>query len=122
MFTPGPEIRQPRKLSSGLCGSHPHPEWWTADPGQRKERAAAIEVCQRCPLMQRCRDWAVTALPFADIATYGGLAYTERRKLAKAARAAARLAAVPVPDVLIRRLMGILVIAIGALFLGSGLD
>lgn len=48
--------------------------WWGDDPD---EQALAIEGCQKCPIQQKCLDWAVAAHEREGV--WGGVDPTERR-------------------------------------------
>lgn len=73
---------QPRELAeAGLCARHPHPEWWTSD--RADEREAAATVCGWCPVLARCRSWAL-GLPSADNAVYGATDSRARREMRQA--------------------------------------
>lgn len=70
---------QPRELAErGLCARHPTPGLWTSS--QPPERDAAAAVCRRCPVLERCRDWA-TGLPPGDTAVYAGMTAAGRRRM-----------------------------------------
>jgi hypothetical protein len=74
---------QPRVLAdSGLCARHPDPGLWTSSRPLDRERATAI--CGWCPVLEVCREWALT-LPQADGAIYAGLSAKQRRELRRAA-------------------------------------
>lgn len=81
-------------LAAGLCASGRYdPDLWT--PGTPAQRAEAIRICQRCPVMQPCRDWAVANLMTPDKSiVIGGLSsnarVTLRRQREREQLAAAR--------------------------------
>ena len=47
----------------------------------RKQIAAAVEVCQRCPVLSECRDWALTTPDPAVDHVAGGLTPWQRRTI-----------------------------------------
>jgi hypothetical protein len=71
-------------LSRGLC-QPPAPLWWTS--GARAEREAAARICQSCPVLVPCGQWALS-LPDADPGVYAGMTQAGRRRRRAAYQAA----------------------------------
>ncbi len=65
-------------LSAGSCRSHAQPDLWTS--GDRVGRNAAARICRTCPVLEACREWAVTSLPRSDEGVWGGLLPGQRVK------------------------------------------
>ncbi|MQA06904.1 MAG: hypothetical protein GEV07_30835 [Streptosporangiales bacterium] len=53
---------------------------WFPEKGQRSS-AVAKRLCETCPLMQVCRDWALAHPDKAEFGVWGGLTEHERRAL-----------------------------------------
>lgn len=56
------------------------PELWFPEQGQRSS-VVAKRLCQGCPLMQACREWALARPDKAEFGVWGGLTEHERRML-----------------------------------------
>jgi len=78
---------RPAALSNGTCVSHPTPQLWEATRNPSR-RAQALELCQACPALQPCREWALSLSPLLDrqIGILGGLLVADRDRLRKARR------------------------------------
>jgi WhiB family transcriptional regulator, redox-sensing transcriptional regulator len=50
-------------------------------PRSRKQIAAAKAVCLRCPVIERCRDWALANPTLTEFGIWGGTTREERRAL-----------------------------------------
>jgi hypothetical protein len=86
---------QPIELTRGLCASGSWPSSWWTDSKDLKEREKARELCQICPVIETCRDYAVQLPTGWCVSIYAGLTPTALNKAKKQARAAAKAAAVP---------------------------
>jgi Transcription factor WhiB len=76
-------------IDSGLCANHPDSHWWTS--GRPTERKAAASACEKCPVLEACRTWALSVPSYATKgATYGGLTPGRRLALLKPEQATRR--------------------------------
>lgn len=41
----------------GVCQGHSQPQWWGEEAGSAERQAAQL-MCQTCPVLARCRDYA----------------------------------------------------------------
>jgi hypothetical protein len=83
---------QPEALRDGLCTRHPRgPRMWesTRNPTDRQQ---ALAICAACPALTPCREWALSLPPLLDrqIGILGGLLVSDRDRLRRERRAAAR--------------------------------
>jgi len=66
-------------MDHGLCRDDPDPDLWFATDAQTASRAAAVAVCNLCPVKAECIDLAIRSR--AEFGIWGGLDPTEIRKL-----------------------------------------
>lgn len=80
---------QPVALARGRCVTCPPHlrHLWTSD--SRAEREAAQRMCQACPALDGCRQWALALPGYYDSAVYGGMTGTERQAARRAAKSLA---------------------------------
>jgi DNA-binding transcriptional regulator YhcF (GntR family) len=75
--------RPPRPdLSAGFC-SKLRTGWWASDYSEHRE--LALHLCELCPLLDTCREWALK-LPDQDRVIYGGLTLKERQVIRRSQR------------------------------------
>jgi WhiB family redox-sensing transcriptional regulator len=71
-------------MARGSCRSV-DPDLMFPDPGQNNMHAAAVAICQQCPVIHPCREWALEQPELYGIA--GGLSRSDRKRI-RAERAA----------------------------------
>lgn len=74
-------VTNPDWFSKGICRGE-DPEVFFPPPSQRADKAR--EICERCPVMRDCGDWA-TENGIAD-GIWGGMTHEERRYVRKTVR------------------------------------
>jgi DNA-binding transcriptional MocR family regulator len=70
-----PQLPARPELDGALCATVADPGLWTSP--RQADRAAAIRVCERCPVLDACRAWSMS-LPTTDSAIYAGMNASER--------------------------------------------
>jgi hypothetical protein len=75
-------------LSDGFCAKM-GTSWWSSP--SREHRELALHLCELCPVLETCRDWALK-LPDAGTAIYGGMTAKMRQAIRRAVRKQERLA------------------------------
>lgn len=66
--------------AKGLCRSEGEPRWWFPEPPfKAAKEKKAVEICQRCPIREKCRDEALAARETAGV--WGAMTEAELREL-----------------------------------------
>lgn len=73
--------RPPAWTAQALCAKVGSPEDWSPHPSDTDTTAAAVEVCERCPVRERCLEDAMALPRLAEGTIRGGLTEDDRRKL-----------------------------------------
>lgn len=66
-----------------LCTETGYGDLWYPERGNPDGYQAAVRTCRTCPLIEACRDYAMTA--GEEHGVWGGLTPNDRRKLRKVA-------------------------------------
>jgi WhiB family redox-sensing transcriptional regulator len=80
--------RRPAWMEAAACRDHPETNWF---PQSDEDCRPAISICQDCPVLVPCREWAL-AQPASLHGIWGGLT-ARRRRTIRAARRRARAGA-----------------------------
>lgn len=73
---------RPDWRDQGLCATHPDPDlWFPVGSSDRyaQQLTEAKAVCARCPVITRCREWALARPDEAGV--WGGLDEDDRRRI-----------------------------------------
>lgn len=54
-------------MVEGSCASHPNPDLWY---GETDERMQAKRICDECPMLAQCREWALHEWPTPKYETF----------------------------------------------------
>ncbi|MFE6305191.1 WhiB family transcriptional regulator [Nocardiopsis sp. NPDC057823] len=82
----------PRWATQALCARIGRPGDWYPDEDDHDATAAAIEVCERCPVRTACLE-AAMASRWLEHGIWGGATRADRRRLRRNRKNAARKAA-----------------------------